>query len=79
MYLFPIHIGMILAILGLSPQGFVFGLFLQKASYQLDVIHVYILIRHPIPNRCGTFVRLWVHTQHLHMMHRGASKYILSY
>ena len=41
---FPIHIGMILSTLGLNPHGFVFGLFPQKASYQLDVIHVYIRI-----------------------------------
>ena len=33
----PIYIGMILFTLGLSPNGFVFGLFPQKASYQLNV------------------------------------------
>ena len=40
----PIHIGMILTTLGLSPLGFVFDIFHQKGSYQLDVIHVYMLI-----------------------------------
>ena len=35
-----------------------FELFPQNVSYQLDVIHAYILISLPIPNRCGTFVRL---------------------
>ena len=31
-----------------------FGLFPQKTSYQLDVIHTYILISLPISNLCGT-------------------------
>ena len=51
-----IHIGMILFTLGLSPHGFVFEVFPQKASYQLDVLHAYELISLPITNRCGT---LW--------------------
>ena len=50
---FPIHIDMILFILDLSPHGFVFELFSIKISYQLDVIHAYILITLFIPNRCG--------------------------
>ena len=41
---FPIHISVILSILGLSSHDFVFGLFIQKTSYQFDVIHAYILI-----------------------------------
>ena len=59
----PTHIRMILSTLGLIPHDFVFGLFSQKASYQLDVVHVYILISLPIHNRCG---RLWDfrHTTH---------------
>ena len=40
---FPIHISMILSTLGLSPRGIVFGLFPQKISYHLDIIHAYIL------------------------------------
>ena len=49
----PIHIGMILSTLNLNPHGFVFGLFPQKASYQLDVIHGYILISLLIPKPMG--------------------------
>ena len=61
--IFSIHIGMILSTLGLSPYGFVFELFLQMASYQSDVIHAYIPISLPIPNRYGTLRDSWVHTQ----------------
>ena len=39
---FSIHIGMILSTLDISPHSFGFGLFPQKALYQLDVIHAYI-------------------------------------
>ena len=48
---FSIYIGMVLSTLGLSPHGFVLGFFPQNASYQLDVIHFYMLISHLIPNR----------------------------
>ena len=41
---FLIHIFMILSTLGLIPRDFDFGLLSQKASYQLDVVHVYILL-----------------------------------
>ena len=37
-----------------KPDGFIFGLLPQKASYQLDVVHAYKIISLPIPNRCGT-------------------------
>ena len=47
---------MILSTLDLSPNGFLFRLFPQKSSYQLIIIHAYILISLPIPNRYGT---LW--------------------
>ena len=36
---FPIHIGMMPSILGLSPHGFVFEFLPQKVSYQLEVVH----------------------------------------
>ena len=41
---FHIHIDIIMSTLSLNPHGFVFGLLPQKALYQLDVIHAYILI-----------------------------------
>ena len=47
---FSIHIGIILSILDLSPHGFVFRLYPQKASYQLDVIHAYKLISLSLSN-----------------------------
>ena len=45
---------MILFTLSQYLHGFVFGLFPLNVSYQLDVvIHAYIFISLPIPNRCG--------------------------
>ena len=51
---FPIHIGMMLSMFNLSSHGFALGLFPQNVSYQLDVVHTYILISLSICNQCGT-------------------------
>ena len=45
------HIDMILSILNLNVNSFVFRFFPEKTLYQLNVIYVYILISLPIPNR----------------------------
>ena len=54
--LFFIHIGMILSTLSLRINSFVSRFFPQKTSNQLNVVHVYILISFPIPNRQISFI-----------------------
>ena len=62
---FHIHIDMILSTLSMRPSSFVFELFPQNVSYQLDIIHIYKLINLLIPPFL-TDARLWAmtHTQH---------------
>ena len=62
----PIHIGMILSILSLNINGFVFGLFPEKISYDLDIIHTYIIISHPIfPTKMGHYKPFGAHSTHM--------------